>query len=221
MNSLKVLPLAFTVVFLAAPHARASGSICDAVVGNLVMNCGFELGAYSSTLGGYTNNSVPLYWVANAGFDLEPSYNHIQTGVLVNSGSQSLSISNYDYQPVATLSQTITDVAGSTYSGSFYAFDGGANGDGNAYLQMQVNGVAKVALDDTVSTYTQYDFSFVGTGSDTLTIAAQTNPSEWYVDDVVLTGASPAPEPGEILPVAFGMALLLSAALRRRLARTA
>jgi hypothetical protein len=33
-------------------------------------------------------------------------------------------------------------------------------------------------------------FSFVGTGSDTLTIQGNTNPGEWSVDDVSVTGAA-------------------------------
>jgi hypothetical protein len=55
------------------------------------------------------------------------------------------------------------------------------------YVTPQDMFLAVVILNDTVSGYTEFFFSsFTGTGSDTLTIEAQTNPSEWYVDDVVV-----------------------------------
>ena len=157
---------------------------------NLLANGGFEGGVYSSTIGGYTNNSVPDGWTSTIGYDYQPGFNHIQTGAYyVQSGSQSLSISNYDYDPyVATLTQTFSDVLGARYTASFWAFDGGANGDTNAYLDVSV-GANGVTLNDTIAhPFQEFSFKFVGTGSDTLTIAAQTNPSEWYVDTVSVSG---------------------------------
>jgi hypothetical protein len=132
-----VLGLAF---LLHPSTASANGTgICDAVSDNYVLNCGFELGTYSSTIGGNTNPNVPIDWTPNAAFDLVPAFNHV-TSSNVNSGNSALSIGNYDYQPLATLSQTITDELGGTYIGSFYAFDGGAGGDPAAFLTLTVNG---------------------------------------------------------------------------------
>jgi PEP-CTERM motif len=192
----------------------ATPSLCDAVAGNLVANCGFENGSYSSTIDGATNTDVPVDWTPNYGFNLEPGFNHVNSGNQ-HSGSYDLSIGNFDSQPLATLSQTISDVNGTSYSGSFWAYDGGANGDGNAYLQLSINGTALVTLDDTVANWTEYTFSFTGTGSDQLTIGAQTNPSEWYVDDVVVTGALPTPEPASLLLLGSGI-LSMTAVLRRK-----
>jgi hypothetical protein len=181
-----------------------------------VVNGGFEGGTYSSTIGGNTNGSVPVGWTPNAGFDLEPGFNHVASGNQY-AGSYDLSISNYDFQPLAALSQTFTDVSGATYSGSFYAYDGGAGGDGNAFLSVLVNGTPYVTLDDTVNAWTQYSFTFTGTGSDTLTIEAQTNPAEWYVDNVSVTGQASAvtPEPCSLL--LFGTFLTGAGFFRRRL----
>ena len=194
------------------PKAKADISACDQVVGNLVQNCGFEGAAYTSTIGGNTDTQVPVNWVPNSAFDLEPSFNHVTTNP-IHSGNNALSIGNFDDEPTPTISQTIADVAGATYTGSFWAYDGGANGDSGAFLQLQVNGVTKVALDDTVSTYNQYNFTFAGTGSDTIQIGAVTNPSEWYVDDVVVTGqAAATPEPSEL---EVGVVFLLVVAILR------
>lgn len=64
---------------------------------------------------------------------------------------------------------------------------------------------------DAVTTYTEGSFSFVGTGSDTLVIAARTDPSEWYADDFSVVGSgqfvnAQAPDMG-------ATAMMLSSAL--------
>jgi hypothetical protein len=201
------------------PRAKANISDCDQVVGNLVQNCGFEGGTYSSTIGGNTNNGAPASWAVNAAFDLEPGFNFVTSNPPnVHSGSSALSIGNFDSQPTPTISQTITDVSGATYTGSFWAY-AGDGGDSNAFLQLQVDGVNKVTLDDTVNSYAEYGFTFTGTGSDTLSIGAVTNPGEWYVDDVVVTGQLPGttvtPEPSELAPLALGVVFLLVVAIRK------
>jgi len=223
LSAVKFAAICLTLGLIGAamPRANADISACDQVAGNLIQNCGFEGGVYTSTLGGDTDTQVPVNWVPNAGFDSEPSFNNVifdPGGTFVHSGSYALSIGNYDYEPTATLSQTFADVSGATYTGSFWAFaDGG--GDPNAFLQLQVDGVTQVALTDTVNSYTEYSFTFTGTGSDTLTIAAQTNPGEWYVDDVVVTGQLPGttvtPEPSELAPLALGVVFLMVAAVRK------
>jgi hypothetical protein len=196
--------------------------------GQLITNGDFSQGVYTSTItdntqnpSTVTNNQVPVGWTPNYGFDSEPSFNHPEaiTNPVPGGNPTALSISNYDYQPLATLSQTITDVNGATYIGSFWAFDGGANGDSNAFLSLAIDGTAKVTLDDTVASWTQYGFSFTGTGSNALTIAAQTNPSEWYVTDVSVTGqaVTAVPEPSMaflLIPAFMGIV-----GIRRKLAK--
>jgi hypothetical protein len=196
--------------------ARAAASICDAVAGNLVTNCGFEGGTYSSTIGGNTNNSVPNGWTPNAGFDLEPTFNFVSNPLLNSghSGSFALVIGNLDSQPPPAVSQTLTDVAGATYSGSIFVdYGGGGDGDAGAFFDVQINGGNVLALDDTSpARYTEYTFSFTGTGSDMLTLTGNTNPSSWVVDDVVVTGplqAVPAPLIGHGLPLVLAVGGIL------------
>src|ERR1700676_3706352 len=107
--------LALLVLFVS-PSLRATPSICDAIAGNLVMNCGFEGGVYSSTIGGNTNPNVPVDWTSSAGFDFNSGFNQRSTAT-PNSGSFDLSIGNFDVQthptnPLATLSQGFTDTSG-------------------------------------------------------------------------------------------------------------
>jgi hypothetical protein len=192
----------------------------QAAAANLITNGGFEDGATTSTMDGNTNTGVPDGWTPNAAFDLEPSFNHQQLG-FANSGSYSLSIGNYDYEALAALSQTFSDVVGATYTGTFYAFDGGANGDSGAFLDASIDGTTLKALDDTVASYTKETFTFTGTGSDTFTIAAQTNPSEWFVDDVSIQGAGAVPEPASWAMMLLGVGAIGTLLRSRRSAAVA
>jgi PEP-CTERM motif len=196
------LPIVATV-FVAPAHAA-----------NLITNGDFSGGTYTSTVGGNTSNMDPNGWTPNAGFNLNPGYNH---PTFVN-GLSALSIGNYDFQPLATLSQTFSDLSGSSYTVNFSAYDGGANGgDPNAYLQVSAGGQS-VTLNDTVAgPFQPYNFTFTGAGSDSLSISAQTNPSEWYVTNVSVNGAVAAvPEPETYAMLLAGLGLIGFIAYRRK-----
>jgi len=155
--------------------------------------------------------------IANAAFVAFPNFNRVINGD-EHSGSSALHLGNLDNGPLAALSQTFADVAGLTYSASLYVDDLGAHGDANAFFKVAIDGTAKVVLDDTVASYMLETFSFVGTGSDTLSLAAQTNPNEWAVDDVSVTTVAAAPRIPE--PATWAVMLVgfdgLGAAMRAR-----
>jgi hypothetical protein len=209
-RKMSILALMLFVGIATPKGAHASPSICDAVAGNLIQNCGFELG----TLGSY-----PKDWTADAGFTLELGVFNFVTPGNVNSGNYALSFGNYDYQGPAGISQTFSDIDGGNYQVTFYAFDGGANGDADAFLKAQINGATEVTLEDTVAQYTEFQFDFTGTGSDTLGFLAQTDPSEWYLDDVSVVGPpalSTTPEPGSLALLVAGLMLVGVITLTRK-----
>ena len=168
-----------------------------------------EDGVYTSG----SNTQVPVDWVSNPAFDSEPGFNHVTMGS-VHSGDFPLEIGNFDADPLATLTQTFNDFAGDTYTVSFWAFDNGANPDSNAFLTVSVGSQSKT-FDDTVATYTEGTFTFVGTGSDTISIAAKTNPAEWFVDDMSVTGSA-VPDPSTWAMLLLGFAGLGYAGYRQR-----
>lgn len=223
-----LLSLAFSFLAVSTARASTSGStgdadarfsnlmvstasdppsICDAVMGNLVTNCGLEGGVYSSTIGGHTNGDVPNGWTPNEEFDA--GWGGLTS--ISNSGNYALFIGDFDDEPAPTLSQTLVDTSGITYSGTLYVDYGGASfGDSGAFFDVIVNSTTVLSLNGTASgTYTQYNFSFVGTGSDVLTIEGNTNPSEWLVDDIVVQ----APEAATLVLLAAGLMVI---AVRRR-----
>jgi PEP-CTERM motif len=70
-----------------------------------------------------------------------------------------------------------------------------------------------------ISNWASYTFNFTGTGSDTLTIAAQTDPGYWFVDDIsVPGGSSTTPEPASFFLMGSGL-VAMGGILRRRIFR--
>jgi hypothetical protein len=221
-NSHLRLSLLFAVLLaLLAP--------CRLLANNLILNGGFEAGEinnqvyglYTSTLGGYTNTGVPNNWVPNVAFDEYASDNHVASG-LPHSGNTDLQIGNFEYQPIPTLSQTFSDVSGATYSVVFWAANSGFGyNDLSAFLDVSVDGTAGTSIYGSEGAYwTEFSFTFTGTGSDTLIIGGNNNAGEWKVDDVSVTqeDMTPTPEPSSLLFFATGL-VTLTGAIRRKFAR--
>jgi hypothetical protein len=172
---------------------------------NILLNGGFEDGVYSVSvpLLGVTHNSIPNSWIANFGYVSQPAFNQVNNAnfIPVHSGTFALQIGNFDFQPVPSLSQTFSDVPGSTYSVQLFLAYGGS-GDSGAFFQVLLNSNIELTITSLQPfPYTLHGFTFVGTGSDTLTIQGNTNSSEWFVDDVSVNGAAvPGPIAGAGVP---------------------
>jgi len=123
----------------------------------------------------------------------------------------------YDQGSFAGLRQTISDTVGSTYDLSFNLGYGGA-GAGDA--QVQINGSTVFdtgALFSGLSLQTNYQRSFVGTGSDTIDFLGFSSNSFFAVDDVSVSPAVAAtPEPSSFILLSTGILGGLGT-LRRRL----
>jgi hypothetical protein len=143
-------------------------------------------------------------------------YNHLNFGAAESGGSY-LSIGNFDYQPLATLTQSFSDVVGAKYRVSYWAYDGGAKNDANAFLKVAVGAKGSMLNDSVGAPWHKFMFAFTGTGHDTLAISGQTNPSEWFVDNLSVCGpmSSAVPESSTWAMMLFGFAGLGFAARRR------
>jgi hypothetical protein len=204
-----ILPVVSLVVIgiaVVPTVASASSSICDAVAGNLVVNCGFEGGTQALT------PTVPNNWTANTDYLTFTGFNRV-TSSPVNSGNSALQIGNDDPssgQGTPMLSQSFADTPGQTYNVSYYLQDqaggGAVTGDANAFFNARINGTILSSFTGATGPgpFTKETFSFTGTGADTLTFAGDTTAGEWYLDDVVVTSAVPLPAAAWLLLSGLG-----------------
>src|SRR5436309_13680928 len=140
-------------LFASASAAFAgTASLCDALPGNLVLNCGFEAVYVGSGI-------APSSWNASnfTGFEIVTT-----APVNVNSGDQSFRIANSLGQGAAVMTQTVVTIPGELYSFAFYLQNGlpnGLNQQFQAFWGTSANptGGAPLLLDtgSTSSSYTQ------------------------------------------------------------------
>jgi hypothetical protein len=193
-------------LFLGAPQSKAD-SLCNSIATNLVANCGFETGDFTSwTLAG---NDVPgelgnLYGVE--GTDPYP----LPDGTAPNSGNFQAFFSDLAANPT-TLSQSIATVAGQQYTISFYmAQELVGPGTVNNDLLAKFGSVTLDNLSDVgVQGYTEYSFNTVATSSSSLlSLSFGNDIGEFLVDDISVV-ASPEPSAWALmLVVAMGSILV-------------
>jgi hypothetical protein len=174
-------------LFLAVSQSKAS-SICDATPGQLVANCGFETGDFTSwTLAG---NDVPgaagnLYGVEGTDpFD----------GIAPHSGNYQAFFADLDSN-ATTLSQSISTTAGGEYAVSFYlAQDTDPSTEYSNEFLASFGGDSLVNLSAIpVEGYTEYSFVVDATSSSSvLSLTFGNGLGEFLVDDVSVTAV---PEP--------------------------
>jgi hypothetical protein len=198
---LRATALLFALFCLLITSTAWAQSTCDGVAGNLVANCGFETGDYTSwTQGG------------NLGFTSvtgNPLY--------VNSGNFASAMG-----PVGgdgTLEQFVGAPGVTLYDASFFlSNDGGSPNDFTVFW----NGVdvGLDLVDYNGFTYTQFSAVLsgnAGVGANDLVFVFRHDPAFWALDDVVVTAAnSPVPEPGSLILLGSGI-LGLAGVARRKL----
>jgi hypothetical protein len=199
-------------LFFGATQSRAS-SDCTAVVGNLVANCGFETGDFTSwTLSG---NDVPgslnnLYGVEGT----DPI-----DGISPLDGSYQAYIGDLDSN-ATTLAQTIATTSGSEYTITFYvAQDTDPSSEYGNELIASFGGTSLIDDSDVaVEGYTKYTYNVDATSaSSTLDLTLGNGLGEFLLDDVSVVDDTPVvtPEPGSLLLFCTGLLAMVGVARRR------
>jgi hypothetical protein len=194
---LSIASAAFVLLLVYPTQAHAS-SLCDAAAGNLVVNCGFETG----TLSGYTSVNGPN------------PYSHI-TSSSPHSGTYDLGFGNPTSYGNFTVSQTLSDVAGQSYTYSFYLGFSGDNVLPNQFTA-GFDGTPELALVNVTdpggfdpSRYVLYSYTVTGTGSDTISFSGSADRGAFFLDDVSLVGTGTSTGPGTaVTPEPSSVALL-------------
>jgi hypothetical protein len=174
----------------------AAASLCDAMAGNLVQNCGFETGDFTNwTLTG------------NLGF----------TGVAGNFAGMDPNSGNFQAYWGAigsdtSAAQTLATGVGTNYVFSFYVANfGGTESDFTAFWDSTP---LLSFVDSGSQPYTLYQYQVVGTGSDTIDFSFRQDPAFWLADDISVVDAT-APEPGTIGLMLAGLGAVLASRRRR------
>src|SRR5215472_1151537 len=160
-TAISAAALALSTAF--ALPAQATPSLCDAIAGNLVKNCGFEAA---------TAFGVPGFqgWMATPGPN--PSFGAF--AFIPHSGNNAAVFSSVS--PFDTISQTLATSPGTLYDFSFFlADDGSGTGASSAReFKASLDGAVLVDFNPTQGpfAYTEETFAFLGTGSDTIKFAA-------------------------------------------------
>jgi hypothetical protein len=178
-----------TALCLALP---GWADVCDATPGNVVVNCAFADGTYTSSIPYLpppnSDPGIPNSWFADPGFIEGYLVSGLDT-VVTNpiSGTDYLSLGPDPFEPEASLSQFLTDVSGVTY-------DIFGVSDSNSQFYVQINGA--IVSPDSAGT-----LSFVGTGDDELTLLALEG--QYDISDVIVAPAVPEPRAAFLLPFAM------------------
>ena len=208
MNTKRKLSLAAAAAALACASLGAQAATCPS--GNLVTNCGFEAGDFSS----WTLSGVDV----DAG--TEGNLYGVEGGDPFGPGPHSGNSQAYFADQVAnttTMSQSIATTAGTSYTVSFWlaeATDG--PGTNNNKFTASFGGAALTPLTNvTDQGYTEYTFSGIGSaGSTLLSFTFGNDVGQFQIDDIGVTGPAPAvPEPTSL--ALFGLGALALAARRK------
>jgi PEP-CTERM motif len=204
----------------SSSDARGS-SLCTAVADNLVSNCGFETGDFTSwEISGNKSNPLSTYYGVDALDANSGSFGAYMSQDFIDGGI-----------PALILSQTLTTTAGEMYSFNFflkqdstpttgYAHTFTASWGGTTVLDL----TPTIAAPGRVGAYTEYSFMEMATGPTTVLQFDFENDNQYWSFDDVSAAAAPmttpttAPEPGSLLLVGTGL-LGLAATTRRRFCR--
>lgn len=182
----------------------AFGFLCGRVAlgDNLIANGGFETGTFS----GWSVINAPV------GSDLYVSAGNGHSGTYAAAFG---AVGPYD----DTIAQSsLPTIPGEQYTIDFWLAHPYTDSENDFLVAWNGNTVMSL-LDTGHFDYTEYSFSVVGTGSDTLQFSGREVPGWFYLDDVSMSasgGPRSTPEPSTLVLLGIGAITFVAYAWRRR-----
>jgi hypothetical protein len=220
MKTLSGLICAGFILFAGLPQSRAASSICDAVAGNLVTNCGFETGDFTGWT--VTGNDTPLSEGVLYGVEGQDPVDNIYP----NSGNYQAFFADLDAN-ATTLAQTLaTSITTDTAYIDFYLAQDttpDSSSEGNNFLDVTFGSTTLIdALGTPVQSYTEYSYAVTPasptSATTALSITLGNGLGEWLLDDVSVVVT---PEPSAWTLALGGVLLGLGMFARKRMKRGA
>ena len=194
--------IVLSVLFGAGSANATPASACDLVAGNLIHNCGFETGTFSSW-----NKNTPT----------GPSNLTVTTPGYTGNDKASFSGGVGETTPsVDTLSQGFATAPGHLYELTFeYTFNGATpNGAFVGYFDTVFHTLSSNS-DIPLTDWSLADFTFSTITTNTILFIGGNDPNgQFSVDDFVIKDITPVPEP--LTLSLFGAGIAGAAALRRK-----
>jgi hypothetical protein len=186
-------------LILATP-GFAGPSLCDAISGNMVLNCGFETGSFTDWTFAPSTDSFSA--VDPAG-DIP--------GLGPNSGTYYAALGTFNGDGSLGPTVGLATVLGQTYTFSFWlANTEQGTADSPNDFSADWGGTNVLAMNNAPAfSYTLYSFSETATSTTTTIGFTEKNDSGvWGLDDVSVVATDPAstPEPSSIVLMATGLA---------------
>lgn len=213
MRGCRLLLAAAAALLLNAGVHPARATACYADTNNLVANCSFEDGSYTSGPDGEIPdgwNPVGNYITALDG--VNPGANP----ATAHTGSYYAVFDNFENQGLAGISQTISDVAGQSYILSFWLQQNGDNSSGQQTFQAAMDGTVEYTSGPAVSNWHEITLDLTGTGSDTIQFEGFSENGNNVLDDVSFDGPAPVKVPEPMSLALLAPALLGLGVFRRR-----
>ena len=174
---------------------------------NLLINGSFETGDFT----GFTTTNFGAAFIEPSGTEGYTSEQGTYFFLMGNIGSD------------GTISQTFSDVAGTTYNLSYYY---ASNGSGPADFSAAIDGIVfpgsvLIGAPNSNYVYNLYSFNFVGTGTDTVSFNGRNDPSYDALDNISVStvgiARAPAvtPEPSSLILLGTGLFSAAGAARRK------